>query len=146
MSSAINAILDAAAFPSQKHSKQRRKDFDESPYINHPLALASLLSECGIEEPAVLMAALLHDTIEDTKTTREELAERFGERVASIVSECTDDKGLDQDVRKSLQVTSAAKKSRGAREAGGAVRPRVHATAVTGEAHVVSLRQIRMGA
>jgi guanosine-3',5'-bis(diphosphate) 3'-pyrophosphohydrolase len=95
---------------------QRRKDADASPYINHPLALAHILSGEGeITEPDVLVAALLHDTIEDTETSAEELEREFGPNVASIVSEVTDDKSLPKAERKRLQISKAASKSREAK-------------------------------
>ena len=63
-------ILKAAHFAAQKHRGQRRKDEDASPYINHPISVAKIISEIGnVEDPEVLAAALLHDTIEDTETT-----------------------------------------------------------------------------
>lgn len=65
----------------------------------------------GVTEGAVLQAAVLHDTLEDTKTTREELAERFGEAVARIVAEVTDDKSLPKQERKRLQVEHAPRLS-----------------------------------
>lgn len=102
------AIVKAAQFAAEKHKNQRRKDADASPYINHPLALASVLAvEGGIENPDVICAALLHDTIEDTKTTAEELAGIFGDKVTGIVLEVTDDKNLDKAVRKEEQVRHA---------------------------------------
>lgn len=105
----IAKILRAASFAAGKHTRQRRKDVDASPYINHPLALASVLAnEGGVTDVDVLCAALLHDTIEDTKTTVTELMFEFGDRVAEIVVEVTDDKGKDKDVRKRLQVEHAA--------------------------------------
>ena len=93
------AILKAALFAAEKHKNQRRKDADASPYINHPLALASVLSLEGcVEDSDVLCAALLHDTIEDTNTTAEDLVATFGAKVAAIVLEVTDDKSLDKAV------------------------------------------------
>jgi guanosine-3',5'-bis(diphosphate) 3'-pyrophosphohydrolase len=104
----INQILRAAAFAAHKHRDQRRKDEAASPYINHPITLANILSnEGGISDPVVLVAALLHDTIEDTETTRHELEQHFGADVAAIVSEVTDDKSLPKADRKSLQVEHA---------------------------------------
>jgi len=95
---------------------QRRKDADASPYINHPLALAHILaSEGGVTDRDVLIAALLHDTVEDTETTAEVLEREFGPKVASIVSEVTDDKSLPKEERKRLQVAKAASKSREAK-------------------------------
>ena len=104
----IAAIVKAAQFASEKHKSQRRKDADASPYINHPLALANVLAtEGGIDNPDVICAALLHDTIEDTNTTADELTTHFGPKVASIVLEVTDDKSLDKAVRKEEQVRHA---------------------------------------
>ena len=101
-------FIRALEFASRKHSTQRRKDAEASPYINHPIALVSILAvEAGIEDPDVLCAALLHDTIEDTDTTCEELAEQFGSVIADIVLEVTDDKTLKKDVRKQLQIEHA---------------------------------------
>jgi GTP diphosphokinase / guanosine-3',5'-bis(diphosphate) 3'-diphosphatase len=109
-------ILDALAFAAERHRDQRRKGIESSPYINHPIALARMLVlEARIEEPEVIAAALLHDTIEDTETTLEELAARFGERVAGIVAEVTDDTALPKLDRKRLQVEHAAELSREAK-------------------------------
>jgi guanosine-3',5'-bis(diphosphate) 3'-pyrophosphohydrolase len=106
-------ILRAAAFAADKHRNQRRKDEAASPYINHPLALACLLAyECLERDQALLMSALLHDTVEDTSTTCEELERNFGREVAAIVLEVTDDKSLGKEERKRLQVEHAAHKSR----------------------------------
>lgn len=112
----LELILDALAFAAEKHRDQRRKDPEASPYVNHPIALARILAhEGGIDEPHVLAAALLHDTVEDTETTIEELKRRFGPRVASMVAEVTDDKTLPAPVRKRLQVEHASQLSLGAR-------------------------------
>ena len=111
-SEAIAAILDAALFAAQKHSTQRRKDADASPYINHPLALARVLATLGeVTDPVVLGAALLHDTVEDTKTTFSEIEARFGAEIANVVREVTDDKELEPQIRKRLQIETAAAKS-----------------------------------
>jgi guanosine-3',5'-bis(diphosphate) 3'-pyrophosphohydrolase len=112
----IGLVLRAAAFAADKHRLQRRKDADASPYINHPLALADILcSEGGITDANVLAAALLHDTVEDTETSADELAERFGPIIAGIVAEVTDDKTLAKEERKRLQVLKASTKSDGAK-------------------------------
>ncbi|KXW56469.1 HD domain-containing protein [Ferrovum sp. PN-J185] len=104
----IPFLLSVIQFAADKHRHQRRKDFHASPYINHPLALAYVLSnEAGIVDINVLSAALLHDTIEDTDTTLEELIERFGSKIASIVLEVTDDKSLPKQQRKQLQIDHA---------------------------------------
>ena len=107
-SAGLALILKAAEFAADRHRRQRRKDVHATPYINHPLALARLLSnEGGVEDPEILAAALLHDTIEDTETTAAELSEAFGERVASIVLEVSDDKSLSHEERKRRQVSNA---------------------------------------
>jgi guanosine-3',5'-bis(diphosphate) 3'-pyrophosphohydrolase len=111
---AIARILDALQFAAEKHRDQRRKDAERSPYINHPIALARLLADAGVEDVEVLQAAILHDTIEDTQTTREELEQRFGSKVAGIVWEVTDDKALPKPERKRRQVEHAPHVSRGA--------------------------------
>jgi GTP diphosphokinase / guanosine-3',5'-bis(diphosphate) 3'-diphosphatase len=101
-------LIKAADFAALKHRRQRRKDAEASPYINHPLALARVLKlEAGVDDVEVLVAAILHDTVEDTQTTREELEREFGARVASIVMEVTDDKSLPKPERKRLQVEHA---------------------------------------
>lgn len=116
MSTDLILILDAACFAADRHRAQRRKDADASPYINHPLALADILArEGGVEDARVLAAALLHDTVEDTETSIEEIETRFGKRVATIVAEVTDDKSLPKAERKRLQVVKAASKSTGAK-------------------------------
>lgn len=116
MNSDLILILNAASFAADKHRRQRRKDADASPYINHPLALADILArEGGVEDASVIAAALLHDTVEDTETSIEEIEDRFGKRVASIVAEVTDDKSLPKEERKRLQVVKSASKSQGAK-------------------------------
>ncbi|AOL24498.1 guanosine-3',5'-bis(diphosphate) 3'-pyrophosphohydrolase [Erythrobacter litoralis] len=104
-------LLDAASFAAGRHRDQRRKDAGATPYINHPLDVARILAEAGVADIEVLMAAILHDTIEDTDTTADELAERFGERVCGLVLEVTDDKSLPKLERKRLQVAKAESKS-----------------------------------
>jgi GTP diphosphokinase / guanosine-3',5'-bis(diphosphate) 3'-diphosphatase len=109
-------FVKALAFASRKHSQQRRKDADASPYINHPIALVSILAvEARINDRDTLCAALLHDTIEDTDTSVEELVEAFGGPVASLVQEVTDNKKLPKAERKLRQVEHAAHLSAKAR-------------------------------
>ena len=109
MKSELALLLKALAFAAHKHRDQRRKDHEASPYINHPIALADVLvNEGGVSDVEVLCAALLHDTVEDTATTPEELVDAFGSRVARIVAEVTDDKALNKADRKRLQVENAA--------------------------------------
>lgn len=112
----MNNLVAAIAFAADKHRNQRRKDHEASPYINHPIALANVLAnEAGIEDERVLVAAVLHDTIEDTETTEQELMRLFGKEVADIVTEVTDDKALPKAERKRLQVEHAAHISRRAK-------------------------------
>ena len=109
-------LLTAIEFASRKHSTQRRKDEDASPYINHPIAVTHLLADTGgITDLVTLMAAVLHDTIEDTETTPGELDEHFGRTVRKVVEEMTDDKSLDKAVRKQLQIEHAPQLSRRAK-------------------------------
>ena len=112
----LASFTKALAFAAEKHRQQKRKDADGSPYINHPIALAYVLThEGGVFDPAVLCAALLHDTIEDTDTSEHELTMVFGAGIAAIVAEVTDDKSLDKHVRKQLQIEHAAHLSSGAK-------------------------------
>jgi guanosine-3',5'-bis(diphosphate) 3'-pyrophosphohydrolase len=115
MNKSISLVLRAAAFAADKHSHQRRKDHARTPYINHPLAVARVLAEeGGVNDPEILAAAILHDTLEDTETTRRELQREFGARIAALVSEVTDDKSLPKRRRKRLQIDHAPMKSKGA--------------------------------
>jgi len=112
----MKRLLQTLAFAADKHRNQRRKDADASPYINHPIALANVLAnEGGIEDERVLMAAILHDTIEDTETTDAELEKLFGQEVKNIVLEVTDDKSLPKAERKRLQIEHAPNLSRRAK-------------------------------
>jgi len=100
----MSMVVRAAYFAAEKHKDQRRRDVDATPYINHPLELASILiDEGGIDDAVTICAALLHDTIEDTNTTHEELAALFGKEIADIVLEVSDDKSLDAATRKRLE-------------------------------------------
>jgi len=97
--------LHALEFAAERHRNQRRKDADGSPYINHPIAVASVLAtEATVTDEATLLAALLHDTVEDTGTTLQELQQLFGTEVAALVGEMSDDKSLPKETRRQLQV------------------------------------------
>jgi len=112
----LSELLFAIDFSAKKHRDQRRKDPEKTPYINHPIGVAhSLAHEGKVEDINVLKAAILHDTVEDTDTTIEEVKEVFGATVAGIVAEVTDEKGLPTAERKRLQVVNASKKSREAK-------------------------------
>lgn len=112
----MNRLLSAIAFAANKHRDQRRKDANASPYINHPIGLANVLAnEAGIEDERVIIAAILHDTIEDTETTEQELVRIFGQEITAIVLEVTDDKALPKVERKQLQIEHAPHISRRAK-------------------------------
>jgi guanosine-3',5'-bis(diphosphate) 3'-pyrophosphohydrolase len=109
---AVHDVLKAAHFAAEKHSGQRRKGATAEPYINHPLEVAELVSGAlAVPDTNLVIAALLHDTIEDAGVTKEELAQAFGADVAELVAELTDDKSLPRAERKRLQVVNAPKKS-----------------------------------
>lgn len=104
----LDLVVRAAAFAAHAHRSQRRKCEGEIPYINHPLEVAEFLTTIGgVTDPEIIAAALLHDTVEDTEVTLLDLLQRFGERVASLVDEVTDDKSLLKAERKRLQVEHA---------------------------------------
>ena len=106
--SALNTVLKAMAFAARKHRHQRRKDREASPYINHPIELADILAnEAQITDAVVITAAILHDTVEDTETTLEELTREFGPEISAIVAEVTDNKSLPKEERKRLQIERA---------------------------------------
>jgi GTP diphosphokinase / guanosine-3',5'-bis(diphosphate) 3'-diphosphatase len=112
MGKAWFAVLRAADAAARWHVHQRRKGAAEEPYINHLLEVATLVAEAtGGKDLELVIAALLHDSIEDQKVPRTILAEQFGERVAKLVEEVTDDKTLAKRERKRLQVEHAHKNS-----------------------------------
>ena len=110
-------LFAALHFAAEKHRDQRRKGECASPYINHPIEVAEMLVRIGaVTDVTLLQAAILHDTVEDTETTFEELEARFGSAVRNLVEEVTDDKALLKEERKRLQVEHAPTLSRGARQ------------------------------
>jgi len=122
---ALPRVIDAIFFAAQAHSGQRRKDPEQTPYINHPLALVRILAvEAGVDDPDVLCAAALHDYLEDCcggegqlslDEGRALLRGRFGEAVLALVEAVTDDKTLPKEQRKQLQIEHAALAPHGAR-------------------------------
>lgn len=113
----LSKLLEAASFAAKKHTGQKRKGADGEPYINHPLEVANLLANVGkVEDYDILIAALLHDTVEDTGVTEEDLTELFGAKVSGYVSEVTDDKSLPKAKRKQLQIEHAPHLSGGAKQ------------------------------
>lgn len=110
------AVLKAADAAARWHTHQRRKGLAQEPYINHLLEVAQLVAEATAgHDPDLVIAALLHDAIEDCGISREEIAATFGEDVATLVAAVTDDKNLKKDVRKRQQVDGAPHKPRRAK-------------------------------
>ena len=112
----LATLLQAASFAAKKHRYQKRKGDDAEPYVNHPLEVANLLANVGkVDDYDILIAAVLHDTVEDTETTAEELTELFGAAVCGYVLEVTDDKSLEKAERKLKQIEHAPHLSKGAK-------------------------------
>jgi guanosine-3',5'-bis(diphosphate) 3'-pyrophosphohydrolase len=108
----LRLVSEAALLAAQRHSGKARKGRGTEPYINHLAEVANLLSEASGGADAELVAAgWLHDVIEDTGTTREELAEKLSVRIAALVAEVSDDMGLPKDERRRLQAVAAPHKS-----------------------------------
>jgi len=106
--SSIHELFQALMYAADKHKFQRRKGYDAVPYINHPIKVANLLIENGEElNHPLLIAAILHDVLEDTDATEVEIARFFGTEVAAIVVEVTDDMTQDYDERKQTQIDKA---------------------------------------
>jgi (p)ppGpp synthase/HD superfamily hydrolase len=109
---AVRRILAAARFAAEKHAGQKRKGLAAEPYVNHLIEVAELIAAASNPfDENLVIAGLLHDTIEDTGVSADELAQRFGNDVAALVVEATDDKSLPKETRKALQVQTAPLKS-----------------------------------
>jgi (p)ppGpp synthase/HD superfamily hydrolase len=116
MSTDLVRLARAADYAARQHIAQRRKGDAAEPYVNHLTEVAAMLAEATDgTDPVLVMGGLLHDTLEDTDATYEDLAERFGPEVAALVREVTDDKSLPQEVRKRLQIEKTPSKSRRAK-------------------------------
>jgi GTP diphosphokinase / guanosine-3',5'-bis(diphosphate) 3'-diphosphatase len=103
----MKELTEAILFAAKCHSGQYRKD-GRTPYINHPIEVMHLLLHTGnVTSNEILVAAVLHDVVEDTTVTEHELEEKFGKKVAALVSELTDDKHLPKEERKRLQLHTA---------------------------------------
>lgn len=110
-------VVIASDFAAKKHTRQTRKGANAEPYINHPLEVAKLLVEVGaIQDSEIIAAAILHDTVEDTDTSEQELTGIFGEKVCRYVLEVTDDKSLPKAERKLKQIEHAPQLSDGAKQ------------------------------
>jgi len=108
----LERFTGALEFAAIKHVKQKRMGEDEEPYVNHLASVARLVADAtNGADPNVVIAALLHDTLEDTETEYNELMKEFGADVADLVREVTDDKRLPKEVRKRQQVEKAPYKS-----------------------------------
>jgi guanosine-3',5'-bis(diphosphate) 3'-pyrophosphohydrolase len=116
MDDSVGLMLKAIRFAAEKHTDQRRKDSKSSPYINHPVRVAEMLWTMGeVRDDILLVASILHDTVEDTDTQPDEIRAEFGEEVLALVLEVTDDKSLPKQARKQLQVETAPHKTRNAK-------------------------------
>lgn len=112
----VALVLRAAEFAAHKHREQKRKGKSGRPYVGHCIEVAALIADVGgVNDPTVLAAALLHDTVEDTKTTRDEVLREFGSAIDSIVGEVTDDKTQLRSVQRELQIMHAPGMSGGAK-------------------------------
>lgn len=112
MDASTGLILSALQFSAEKHKDQRRKGANAAPYINHLIQVAEILWTVGkVRDVTLLVGSILHDTIEDTDATPEEIRAKFGEDVLALVLEVTDDRSLPQKQRKQLQVETAPYKT-----------------------------------
>ena len=112
----VRLVSEAADLAARRHNGMARKGRGNEPYINHLVEVANILANVTDGADAELVAAAwLHDTIEDTGTTRDELAQKFGEHVAALVAEVTDDMSLRKQQRRQKQIEDAPHKSPGAK-------------------------------
>lgn len=112
MPSGLRLVSDAADLAARRHNGMARKGRGNEPYINHLAEVANILAEVTDGADAELVAAgWLHDAIEDTGTTQDELAQKFGGRVAALVVEVTDDMSLARAERRKKQIEDAPHKS-----------------------------------
>ncbi|MFH4977081.1 hypothetical protein AB6A40_003790 [Gnathostoma spinigerum] len=104
----IAQVIKAADLAARRHRNQRRGDPNQTPYVNHPIGVAYILTnEAKITDVATIVAAILHDVVEDTKTTFEEIQEQFGDEVCRLVKECTVDKKCSKDERRKQKIELA---------------------------------------
>jgi guanosine-3',5'-bis(diphosphate) 3'-pyrophosphohydrolase len=116
MAEQTTELLRALSFAALKHRDQRRKGNHQAPYINHPIEVATLIATVGkVSDIGVLQAAILHDTIEDTDATPEEIAREFGKDVCVLVLEMTDDMSMPSPRRKQHQLERAPSLSKRAK-------------------------------
>lgn len=103
----MNRIMNAALWAAEIHRDQRRKGKRREPYVNHVLEVAELVTQAGFYTDDMIIAALLHDAVEDQKIPPEEIERRYGRNVRKLVDELTDDKSLPKQTRKDLQISHA---------------------------------------
>lgn len=104
----LRAGLEAMAFAAERHAGQEKRGERSLPKVNHVIDVAALLASAGVDDPVTLVAAILHDTIENTATTPEEIGAAYGKRVRDLVLEVTDDPTLSKKERRRMQVEHAA--------------------------------------
>jgi guanosine-3',5'-bis(diphosphate) 3'-pyrophosphohydrolase len=104
----LQKVFEALEFAAYKHRRQKRKGAIGIPYINHPIEVAGMLVR-SMNEPSkeLIIAALLHDTMEDTDVSNEEIEEKFGKQISDIVSEVTDNMSLPSEKRRKIQIEKA---------------------------------------
>ncbi len=107
-------ITNALLFAIERHSKQMRDD-NKTPFVSHPIAVCEILRENGITDTDIICAAYLHDTVEDTDATIEDINREFGKDVADLVFELTNDKSIPKPERDSRMIEYFKKASRGAK-------------------------------
>jgi (p)ppGpp synthase/HD superfamily hydrolase len=115
MASEVRRLTKALAFAAEAHRNHRRKGASQEPYINHLIEVLDLVASVEDGDVDVLIAALLHDVLEDTRTRYDELVATFGVRIARIVQENSDDMTLPKPERQRARMASISKKSREAR-------------------------------
>ena len=116
MSNDLILLTRAADYAARQHVAQRRKGERGEPYVNHLVEVAALLAEAtGGSDTLLVLGGLLHDTLEDTDSTYEDLVQLFGPEVAALVAEVTDDKAQPKQMRKQLQIEKTGAKSERAR-------------------------------
>lgn len=111
----MKLLIQSIGLAAKAHVNQHREDVGKTPYINHPIEVMTILNVCGISDASILSAAILHDVIEDTSYTYEDLKILITESVANYVLEVTDDKSLPKMRRKELQIETMSSKSDGAK-------------------------------
>ncbi len=113
----LSPFFNALAFAAEQHQYQGRGGYKRLPYINHIIKVTQTLIDIGKEKDRpTIIAAILHDVVEDSAITIRDVAGQFGEEVAFIVAELTDDMRLPYDQRKQLQVDKASQLSLAARK------------------------------